>query len=388
MRPRRALTCLGLTAALLSGCGGAARHAAGTLAAAPPPPPPVPTLTADVLDGGTLALADRLTVAVAHARLTDVTLTDAAGQPVAADPVTADGWTGPAELTPSTGYTLVAHGVGERGQSLSLSRSFRTAPPKTTLAADVTPYGNAVVGVAHPVSVRFSAPVTDRAAVERALTVVADHPLGAASWSWISSRQVDYRPQEFWPAHTHVTVHVALAGIKAGDGVWGVESRDVAFSTGAAQVLTISDATHHATFTRDGAVVRTMGVSLGKPGYETRSGIKAIMDRNKEVRMTSASVGHSTGPDTYDELVPYAMRLTNSGEYVHGAPWNNVIGQQDISHGCTNVSLADAIWLYNTVQIGDPVITTGTKKSTERGNTLGGDWNVPWATWAKGSALA
>ena len=101
-----------------------------------------------------------------------------------------------------------------------------------------------------------------------------------------------------------------------------------------------------------------------------------------------ASVGVPGGPDAYDEQVPYAMRITDSGEYVHGAPWNPDIGAANRSHGCTNVRLDDAIWLYNTMQIGDPVITTGTGKAMERGNSLGGDWNVPWPTWTHGSALS
>ena len=44
---------------------------------------------------------------------------------------------------------------------------------------------------------------------------------------------------------------------------------------------------------------------------------------------------------------------------------NKLIGKSDASHGCTNIALADAIWLFNRVLPGDPVVTTGTVKKME-----------------------
>ena len=240
--------------------GGGAGDGAGPVRPAAPPPA---VLTDDVAPDGTLPASSRLTVAVTDGTLTDVALTDPAGTPVPTGPPSATSWTGPAELVPNTGFTLVAHALGLDGRTATLSRSFRAGPPRTTLTTDVTPSGDQVVGVAYPVTVRFNAPVTDRAAVERSLTVGADRDLGPAGWSWVSSRRIDFRPRQFWPAHARVTVHVALTGVKAGDGLWGVTGRDVTFSTGAAQVLTVSNADHRATFTRDGVVVRSLGVSLG-----------------------------------------------------------------------------------------------------------------------------
>ena len=128
-------------------------------------------------------------------------------------------------------------------------------------------------------------------------------------------------------------------------------------------------------------------MSLGRPGYPSRSGIKVIMTKEFKHRMDSTTVG-ITGPDAYNVVVPYALRITNSGEFLHGAPWNGQIGSANVSHGCTNLHLSDARWFYNNALVGDPVVTTGTSKKMEsRGNGLGSDWNMSWSAWLKGSAV-
>ena len=100
---------------------------------------------------------------------------------------------------------------------------------------------------------------------------------------------------------------------------------------------------------------------------------------------STVSIG---GSEAYDLDVPYAMRLTATGEFVHGAPWSEwAQGSQNVSHGCTNVSLDNAIWLFENTLIGDPVITVGTGRPTEEWNGLGGIWNFDWSEWQARSAL-
>jgi lipoprotein-anchoring transpeptidase ErfK/SrfK len=126
---------------------------------------------------------------------------------------------------------------------------------------------------------------------------------------------------------------------------------------------------------------------MGKSGFTTRSGTKVIMDIHESYRMRSTTVG-ITGSEAYDLDVPYAMRITSTGEFLHGAPWNHYIGIANMSHGCTNLTLSDARWLFHRVREGDPVVTKGTGRSTESWNGLGGVWNVPWDKWVAGSALS
>lgn len=274
--------------------------------------------------------------------------------------------------------------------SPSASASPAPSPPPDArrLTVDISPWGDATVGIGQPIVVTLSAPVTDpqgRAAVERALVVRTSQDVGPASWAWISSTRLDYRPQDFWPSGTAVTVDVRLAGVRAGDDLWGDADRQVRFSIGRSFVLRIDDTTHRMTVVRDGVTLRTIPVSMGRKGYETRSGIKTVMSHERRVRMTSESYG---GADYYDEIVDYAQRLTWSGEYIHSAPWSVYAqGKRNVSHGCVNVSPAHATWLFGQTLVGDPVITTGTKRQMEPGNGDGGVWQYTWAQWTAMSAL-
>ena len=176
--------------------------------------------------------------------------------------------------------------------------------------------------------------------------------------------------------------------MQAGPTTFGAADTSSAFTVSRSQILVISDATHEMGVFRNGVLIRTIPVSLGQHigTWVTRSGIKTIMSIQRTVEMNSATVG-ITGAGSYDEIVPYAMRLTWSGEYIHGAPWSVYAqGSYDVSHGCVNVNLDNAEWLYETSLVGDVVDTTGTGRPMEwDGNGTGGVWNMPWNIWMSGT---
>jgi hypothetical protein len=90
----------------------------------------------------------------------------------------------------------------------------------------------------------------------------------------------------------------------------------------------------------------------------------------------------------YDIQVPWSVRVTDSGEFIHDAYWNGQLGTTNTSHGCTNLSPADAQWYYGFAQIGDPVTWTNTGTDKTIPITDGwGDWNLDWATWSQGGLL-
>ncbi|AMY21289.1 MULTISPECIES: L,D-transpeptidase [Nocardiaceae] len=242
------------------------------------------------------------------------------------------------------------------------------APPQRGPANFATPAVNPsageVVGIAQPVILRFSAPIADRAVAERAIDVTTSAGDVPGRFFWFSDRQVRWRPDAFWPANTDVTV-------RAGD----LTSR---FTVGDAIVTTADDATKTITVTRNGAVVRTMPTSMGKPGHETPNGTYVIGERYRDMYMDSSTYGVPVdAPEGYRTYVEYATRMSNSGIFVHAAPWSvGSQGAENVSHGCLNVSTEDAKWFYETVQKGDPVIVQNTAGGVLSGYDGLGDWQL------------
>ncbi|PKV78692.1 lipoprotein-anchoring transpeptidase ErfK/SrfK [Nocardia fluminea] len=230
------------------------------------------------------------------------------------------------------------------------------APPNINIADGET------VGVAQPIIISFKEPVEDRAAAERAIKVTSSTN-APGYFYWTSSKQVRWKPTEFWPANTDVTV---VAG--------GTSS---AFHIGDALVATVDDATKTIVVTRNGEVVREMPTSLGKPGYETPNGTYIVGERLEKMTMDSSTYGVPvTDPEGYKLEVEYATRLSNSGIFVHAAPWS--VGQQgysNVSHGCLNVSTEDGKWFLENTRRGDAVIVTGTQGGTLSAGDGLGDWN-------------
>jgi lipoprotein-anchoring transpeptidase ErfK/SrfK len=238
-----------------------------------------------------------------------------------------------------------------------------------------------------PVVVRFSSPVKNRAAVEEALDVDTSKPI-IGSWSWISDEEVHFRPKQYWPAYTDVKVDVDLKGVDAGRGVWGLTSRTVKFRTGSSMISVVDVNKRTLTVTRNGEVARVIPVTTGKAGFLTRNGIKVILEKHQLKVMDATTIGISQGDPEYYRLdVPYAMRVTWSGEFVHSAPWSvGSQGRTNVSHGCVGMSPTNAVWLYNQSTVGDVVKVVGSPRSLEPGNGYT-DWNVSWEDWTAGSAI-
>lgn len=299
-------------------------------------------------------------------------------------------WTAGDRLEPGQTYQLTLRGSDAEGGSTWKRTSFRTQD----LTLDdqtypsIAPLDGSTVGVGMPVVVTFDIPVTDRAEAERHLRVTSS-PQVRGSWSWLSDTEVHFRPQGYWPAGTEVTVDADLNGVAVGDGIYGQESRSIDFSVGSSVISEIDVAAHTMQVWIDGELARTLPITSGKPGYETRDGTKVIMEKYDSKTMDAATTGVSPGdPEYYDiDDVQYAMRVTYSGEFIHAAPWSTGSqGADNVSHGCVGLSTDDALWLYEQSQVGDIVEVTGSGRGLEDGNGWT-DWNESFAQYRQGSAL-
>lgn len=237
-----------------------------------------------------------------------------------------------------------------------------TAPRANFSAPSLNPGQGEVVGVAQPIIVRFNAPIDDRATAERAIRVTTTPPVQGGFY-WINNSQVRWKPTEFWPANTAVTVD-------AGDA-------HSAFTIGDALVATADDNTKQITVTRNGEVVKTMPTSMGKAGHETPNGTYIVGEKKRDMYMDSSTYGVPVdSPEGYRTYVEYATRMSYSGIFVHAAPWSVADqGSTNVSHGCLNVSTEDAQWFFENAKKGDPVIVANTNGGVLNGADGLGDWN-------------
>lgn len=303
----------------------------------------------------------------------------------------ADGvWTAQDRLEPATEYTLTAECENADGTTKTMTASFTTQDltlDQQTYPA-VAPLAGETVGVGMPVIVTFDIPIEDKALFEENMHVTTSAEV-VGSWSWLSDQEVHYRPKEYWPANTDVSVDVDVNGLPAGNGIFGQQDQKIDFTVGRAAISTVDVDDQTLTYARDGKTVKTIPVTNGDDTHRTRQGTKIVMEKFDSVDMDAASTGvDADAPDYYNiEGVKWAMRLTNSGEFLHAAPWS--VGSQgsvNVSHGCTGMSTENAGWLYNNSIRGDVVTYVDSPRSLEDRNGWT-DWNVNWDTWTQGSAL-
>jgi lipoprotein-anchoring transpeptidase ErfK/SrfK len=349
------------------------------------------SLTPNVAPKATdVKVSTRVKVLAEDGRITEASLRTVDGKTRISGRLAGTSWTARERLEPGTTYTLVARGRGEDGRTDTVRRTFTTQAltlEQQTYPA-VAPLQGETVGVGMPIIVTFDLPVKNRALYEKNMVVTADKKV-TGSWTWFTDREAHFRPQTFWPAHTAVNVRLKLNSLPAGNGIYGQQDQDIDFRVGKKIVSVVNVAKHHLRYTVDGKVQKTIPVTTGDDGHRTREGTKVIMEKFSSVDMDAATTGVDSEDPGYYNIsdVRWAMRLTNSGEFLHAAPWSAAAqGNANVSHGCTGMSTADAKWLFDRSRRGDVVRYVNSPRQLEDRNGWT-DWNVPWRTWVRGSAL-
>ena len=333
-----------------------------------------------------------VTVKASSGTLGTVTLVDAKGNKIQGQ-IGPDGSWGTDELLrPSTAYTFALGALGPDGTRTSTTSTFRTLTPKVSATYSLLPSGG-TVGVGMPVIVQFDTAVDTkarRAEVEKRVNVTTV-PDQMGSWGWLDDRQLMWRPENYWLAGTKVTVSTSLHGVQTGDDKWITADGGTTFTVGSSMVSSVDMQAHSMTVRLNGAVIRTFPVSTGRPGplTETRSGIKVIMSRDPVIVMDSATVGIPKGsPGYYKITTNWDLRLTWTGEFIHSAPWSvGAQGNTNVSHGCTNMAPADALWMFDNSKVGDVVTFTGSSRVFKPEEGIG-VWVYDYAGWKARSALA
>ncbi len=328
-----------------------------------------------------------ITVTAARGKLGSVNVTTG-GDPVTGTMnATGTVWHSNWALNVSQSYTVTAKAVGTSaagtsGKTVTQTSAFRTLTPSQTFQAQIYEAQGATYGVGMTIILYFSQQITDKAAVERALQVTSSKPV-VGSWYWDDPCNMApvcayFRPESYWPADTQVSFTGHLNGVEGAPGVYGAHTLTQNFTIGSSLIVVASTATHFMNLFSNGKLIDHWPISTGRPGDNTPNGTYLTIDKGNPVIMK--------GPG-YQLPVPWSVRFTWSGDYLHDAYWS--VGEQgftNVSHGCVNMPPADAEIYYKMEVPGDPVTVTGSPRAGTFDNGWT-QWFLPWSRYLQGSAL-
>ncbi|MFI6083413.1 Ig-like domain-containing protein [Streptomyces sp. NPDC051217] len=291
-------------------------------------------------------------------------------------------------------YTVDVVAVDGEGRRSARHSTFTTAVPRHRFIGYFKPENRSTVGTGMIVSFDFNRKIVNRAAVQRAIRVTSDPPVGIVG-HWFGGQRLDFRPREYWKPGTRVTVDLRLRDVQAAPGVFGIQEKTVGFTVGRSQVSLVDAAKHTMEVRRDGALVSTVPITAGAPRTTTYNGKMVVTELYDVTRMNGATVGFGGEYDIKD--VPHALRLTTSGTFLHGNYWAtpDTFGARNVSHGCVGLrdvkgGSADtpAGWFFDRTLVGDVVeVVNSPDRTVDPDNGLSG-WNLDWRKWKAGSALA
>jgi lipoprotein-anchoring transpeptidase ErfK/SrfK len=382
-----------------AGFAGSTPLGQGPPTATKPAAPPAALAYAPLAGTRNISPLTPIRVRVSAGTLDSVRLVNEAGKAVRGT-LAADrhSWRTSEELGYAKTYTLTAVASNVDGQQATSTATFRTViPGNYTMPSFGQLRSGGTFGVGMPITVHFDEPISDKATAQRSLRVTTT-PKVAGSWFWIDDQNVHYRPRKYWTPGTRVSVQAKVYGVKLGDGLYGQADQSLSFTIGRSQVAIIQDSQHMMYVYISGKRVRTIPVSMGRGGsitvkgrtidFWTRSGPHVVLEKYAVREMSSESYGlPEDDPLGYKEKIPLATRISGAGEFVHAASWSvGDQGYRNVSHGCVNISPANAAWFYRTFRYGDIVDIRGTPERLALTDGLG-DWTLSWTAWLKGSAL-
>jgi hypothetical protein len=338
-----------------------------------------------------VGINDPVKVAVSNGKITKVTMTAVATGTEIPGTLSEDGtsWKPNGRLERATQYQVVADAEDAKGRSVTGNATITTVSPAGDFLGRVSPQDGSTVGVGMPVTVNFAKAISDKAAMESKIQVSSSSGQRVVG-HWFNDDRLDFRPENYWKPGSTVTVKLNAHGVQ----------KTVTFKIGRSQISTVDARPKQMTVVRDGKTIRTIPISSGSPEHPTYNGRMVISEKFGQIRMNGATVGltKKDGKPAYDIAdVPHAMRLSDSGTFIHGNYWSadSVFGKVNTSHGC--VGLKDvkgggdgrqpAAWFFDHSMIGDVVIVKNSEGKTLLAPDNGlSDWNMPWSEWVAGSA--
>lgn len=287
-----------------------------------------------------------------------------------------------------TSYSWSGSVVGHDGKTVPVAGKLTTVAPSKKIDGGFQLADGQTVGVAAPIIIQFDAPISDKAAVEKALTVTTNPPV-EGSWAWLPDEQqgarIHYRPREYYPPGTTVNVDAKFYGLPFGDGAYGLQDMSLKIQIGRRQVVKAEVSSHRIQVVTDAGVIMDFPCSYGeadKARNVTRNGIHVVTEKYADFYMSNPAAGYSHVHERW------AVRISNNGEFIHANPASSgAQGNTNVTNGCINLSTEDAEQYYSTAMYGDPVEVTGSSIQLSYSDGDIWDWAVDWDTWVAMSAL-
>lgn len=165
-------------------------------------------------------------ITVKGGQLESVTLSTADGEKVDGELAEdRERWLISEPLEFGTRYRWRGSATDAAGKEYPISGSFSTVEPEE----QVTVSSNVVDGGVYPedlqITLTFSVPVEDQAAVERALTVGTE-PWTAGAWEWSEDARVVTWAVKQWKPGATVQLSGKFYGVRIGDGDYGADDID------------------------------------------------------------------------------------------------------------------------------------------------------------------
>ncbi|WP_445162193.1 L,D-transpeptidase [Mycobacterium sp. Dal123C01] len=287
-----------------------------------------------------------------------------------------------------TSYSWSGSVVGHDGKSVPVTGKFTTVTPSKKIGGSFQLADGQTVGVAVPIIIQFDAPISDKAAVEKALTVTTNPPV-EGSWAWLPDEQqgarIHYRTREYYPAGTTVNVEAKFYGLPYGDGAFGSDDISLRFQIGRRQVVKAEVTSHRIQVVTDAGVIMDFPCSYGeadKARNVTRNGVHVVTEKYSDFYMSNPAAGYTNAHERW------AVRISNNGEFIHANPSSSgAQGNTNVTNGCVNLSTEDAQQYFGSAIYGDPVEVTGSTIQLSYSDGDIWDWAVDWDTWVAMSAL-
>jgi lipoprotein-anchoring transpeptidase ErfK/SrfK len=287
-----------------------------------------------------------------------------------------------------TSYSWSGSVVGHDGKAVPVTGKFTTVAPSKKIGGSFQLADGQTVGVAVPIIIQFDAPISDKAAVEKALTITTNPPV-EGSWAWLPDEQqgarIHYRTREYYPAGATVNVEAKFYGLPFGDGAFGSDDISLHFQIGRRQVVKAEVTSHRIQVVTDAGVIMDFPCSYGeadKARNVTRNGIHVVTEKYSDFYMSNPAAGYTNAHERW------AVRISNNGEFIHANPSSSgAQGNTNVTNGCVNLSTEDAQQYFGSAIYGDPVEVTGSTIQLSYSDGDIWDWAVDWDTWVAMSAL-